>query len=266
MSGKSDIHDMNAETSPIDRLSALMARFQLLVRPCLGAGANFLILGGHDDAQPRALLLNADGRAAQHDPACETLLFSATVSWGGQQNPLLAALPPVIRQPLADAPEFGAIAGLMLAELRAARCGGASVLNRLGEVLIVRLLRLQLERGATRPGLLGGLADPRLSRAIVAMHERPGDPWRVETLADAAGLSVSRFSELFRVKVGMPPLAYLRNWRLILARQDIEAGARIQSVARRYGYGSAEALSRAVAQAYGQSPLQLRKALVGPAG
>ena len=251
-------------TDRIDRLSALMARFQLAVRPCMDEGAaNFLILGPQADPHPHCLLLQADGRAARHDPARETVLLQATVSWGGRENPLLAALPPVIRQPLSGTSEFRAIAELMLAEIAAGRCGSASVLNRLGEVLIVRLLRMQLELGATQPGLLGGLADPRLSRAIVAMHDRPGDLWRVETLADAAGLSVSRFSELFRDKVGMPPLAYLRNWRLILARQDIEGGARIQSVARRYAYGSTEALSRAISQAYGMSPLQLRKAAAG---
>ena len=53
-----------------------------------------------------------------------------------------------------------------------------------------------------------------------------------------------------------PPLAYLRNWRLFLARQDIDGRARIQSVARGYGYGSPEALSRAITQPYGTSPLQ----------
>ena len=257
---------MNTETRAIDRLSALMARFQLVVRPCMDAAGNFLILGTQGEPDPTSLLLNADGQPAHHDPATEAVLLRATVSWGGRENPLLAALPPVIRQPLAGTAGFRAITDLMLAEITAARCGGASVLNRLGEVLIVRLLRLQLEQGSTRPGLLGGLADPRLSRAIVAMHERPGHLWRVETLADEAGLSVSRFSELFRDKVGMPPLAYLRNWRLILARQDIEGGARIQSVARRYGYGSPEALSRAISQAYGTSPLQLRKAGAGPGG
>ena len=257
---------MNTENRHIDRLSALMARFQLVVRPCMDGTGNLLILGARDGLAPDCLLLHADGRAAQHDPATEAVLLRATVSWGGCENPLLAALPPVIRQSLSESAEFRALTDLMLAEIATARCGGASVLNRLGEVLIVRLLRLQMERGTTRPGLLGGLADPRLSRAIVAMHERPGDLWRVETLADEAGLSVSRFSELFRDKVGMPPLAYLRNWRLILARQDIEGGARIQSVARRYAYGSPEALSRAISQAYGTSPLQLRKAAAGPGG
>lgn len=102
-------------------------------------------------------------------------------------------------------------------------------------MLIVRLLRL-LEQGSTRPGLLGGLADPRLSRAIVAMHERPGHLWRVETLADEAGLSVSRFFGTVSRQGGHAAAGYLRNWRLILARQDIEGGARIQSVARRYGF------------------------------
>lgn len=42
---------MNAENRRIDRLSALMARFQLVVRPCMDDGAgNFLILGARDGA------------------------------------------------------------------------------------------------------------------------------------------------------------------------------------------------------------------------
>ena len=257
-----------AETPHVDRLTALMSRFALVMRPCDGNAGNFLILGTGDGrtgdgARPGCLVLHVDGSPASHDPASETVLLRAGVSWGGRENPLMAALPAVIRHPLAGDPEIGAVVALMLAEIRTTRCGGPSVLNRLGEVLIVRLLRMQIEQGSTRPGLLGGLADPRLSRAIVAMHERPGHLWRVETLADEAGLSTSRFAELFRDRVGLPPLAYLRNWRLILARQDIERGTRIQTVARRYAYGSTEALSRAVSQAYGTSPLQLRKAAAG---
>lgn len=258
MSEESEKHDVNTERGRLDRLSALMSRFALRVRPCDGEGGDLLILGR--DATPASLLLHVDGQPARPGTATDAVLLRASVSWGGRDNPLLAALPAVIHHPLQDDPEIGAIVALMLAEIAAPRCGGPSVLDRLGEVLIVRLLRLQIERGATRPGLLGGLADPRLSRAIVAMHDRPGHPWRVETLADEAGLSISRFAELFRDKVGLAPLAYLRNWRLVLARQDIERGHRIQTVARRYGYGSAEALSRAVSQACGLSPLQLRKA------
>ena len=41
------------------------------------------------------------------------------------------------------------------------------------------------------------------------MHDRPGHPWRVETLADEAGLSINRFAELFRDKVGLAGAAGL---------------------------------------------------------
>ena len=79
------------------------------------------------------------------------------------------------------------------------------VLSRLAEVLVIRLLRAEIERGATEPGLVSGLADPRLSRAIVAMHEAPGQPWSNVALAAIAGMSLSRFAEAFRARVGETP-------------------------------------------------------------
>ncbi|WDQ99309.1 helix-turn-helix transcriptional regulator [Devosia sp. J2-20] len=133
------------------------------------------------------------------------------------------------------------------------------MINRLGEVLVVRLLRRQLEAGSLRVGLLGGLADKRLSRAIVAMHERPERVWSVDDLAEIAGLSVSRFAQLFKVAVGQSPLSYLRKWRLVLAKQDIERGDRVSSTALRYAYGSSEAMSRAFYQQYRIKPVALRK-------
>ena len=148
---------------------------------------------------------------------------------------------------------------LILAEEDARRCGSGTVLDRLGEVLMVRLLRHQIEHGSTDAGLLGGLADRRLSRAIVAIHEDPGRGWKSEDLAAIAGLSLSRFAELFASVVGVTPMAYLRRWRMVLARQDIERGDRIQSVARRYGYGSSEALNRSFRRQFGDSPMHFRQ-------
>ena len=97
------------------------------------------------------------------------------------------------------------------------------------------MMRAQIEAGSTQPGLLAGLSNPRLSRAIVVMHDRPGQAWRNEDLAHIAGMSLSRFAETFLAEVGEPPAAYLRRWRLTLARQDIAKGQRVDVVARRYG-------------------------------
>lgn len=240
----------------IDRLSALMSRFELSVVPCPEREANFLIAG--QEGVPEVLILTPEGLAPVVPG--QTVLLSARVRWGGSENPLLAALPSTIQHTLNDDIEMRALVTVLLTEQSAVRCGADTVLNRLCEVLMVRLMRAQIEAGAMRTGLLGGLADPRLSRAIVAIHDKPGHAWRVESLAEEAGLSVSRFAELFKDAVGETPLAYLRKWRLILAKQDIERGDRVQRIANRYGYGSTEALSRAISTAYGESPLQIRKA------
>ncbi|MEM7361354.1 MAG: AraC family transcriptional regulator [Pseudomonadota bacterium] len=97
------------------------------------------------------------------------------------------------------------------------------------------------------------------SRAIIALHEHPDHHWNNNELAEVAGLSVSRFVELFGQTVGQTPMSYVRHWRMILARQDVERGERVQVVADRYGYTSSEALGRAFKKEHGVSPRQLKQ-------
>lgn len=246
--------------SKIDRLSALMSRFELSVTLCAPETANFQIFGHPETGHPQCIMLAPAGLGMAATPTDMVILLNAEVNWGGMQNPMFAALPKVVNHTIAQGSDMASIVDLLLSEQRMTRCGSVSVLNRLCEVLIVRLMRQQIEADHVGAGLLGGLADPRISRAIVAIHDDPGHAWRVDGLADTAGLSPSHFSELFRKAVGMTPLAYLRKWRLTLAKQDIERGDRVQRVAHRYCYGSTEALSRAFTQTYGASPTQLRSA------
>ncbi len=237
-----------------DRLTTLMDRFSLRVLPAPPEEATLAVTAGPDGAPVRALF-----RA--RTPGFErsrVLLFSAAVDWGGAANPLLAALPEEIAMEVGASPETAGLIALLQAEVTGQRCGHGAVLNRLGEVLIVRLLRARIEQGSTRPGLLAGLADPRLSRAIVAIHDHPGRDWRNEDLARIAGLSLSRFAELFPATVGEPPAVYLRRWRLTLARQDIHKGDRVEAVARRYGYGSPDSFARAYKRQFGAAPVTQR--------
>lgn len=238
-----------------DRLTTLMERFSLQVRPAEPEVATLLVT--RDRAGGAAhVWFGQPGDAAPDDAG--DIVFSAFVDWGGAANPLMAALPARIGLDLAADPETDAVVALMCSEQAAARCGSASVVNRLGEVLIVRLLRAQIEIGSTEPGLLAGLSDPRLSRSIVAMHGSPSRAWRNDDLAAIAGLSLSRFAETFLATVGESPAAYLRRWRLVLARQDLQKGDRVEAVARRYGYESAEGFGRAFKRRYGLNPLAVR--------
>jgi hypothetical protein len=60
-----------------------------------------------------------------------------------------------------------------------------------------------------QPGLLVGLADPLLARALRLIHGDVAHAWSVEELAREAGLSRSAFSERFSQKVGVPLMQYL---------------------------------------------------------
>jgi AraC-like DNA-binding protein len=241
-----------------DRLEALISRFEMTVTPAPGGDGNLAILGCPKTGEPRAAVFapRAEARCC-----CEgdRLLVSAHASWGGAANPLLKALPDRICYDATDDPEMTLLLRLIKAEIEGGHCGVRPVLSRLGEVLVIKLLREEITRGATTPGLVAGLADPRLARAIVAMHEDPGRPWRNDELAGVAGLSLSRFAETFLKTVGETPQTYLRRWRMTLARLDIERGERVQTVARRYGYASPEALSRAFAREFEVNPLALRR-------
>ena len=239
----------------LDRLTTLIDRFKLAVQGAALEDANLVVLTAPDGGPEQAVFRTL---GTGFGVAENAVLFSAFVDWGGQQNPLLTALPETLCVDLTKDPDSIGLVTVMQSEISQPRCGGDAVLSRLGEVLIVRIIRAQIEAGAKEPGLLAGLSDPRLSRAIVAMHDRPGHHWRNEDLADLAGMSLSRFAEAFLTEVGEPPAAYLRRWRITLARQDIAKGDRVDSVSRRYGFSSPEGFSRAFKKMHGQTPIELR--------
>ncbi len=244
--------------SRYDRLSSLIDRFSLNVTPEHHTALNLVVLQHNETAQPTRILLSALSPLPALTLDEERIMFSACTDWGGRDNPLFGNLPELIEINIQQDPDLCRLVQLLENEAEAQRCGSGGVINRLGEVLLIKILRRQLEQGSTVPGLLGGLADNRLSRAIVSMHEMPGKNWTNADLAEIAGLSISRFAELFLLRVGETPQSYLRRWRMTLAHQDIQRGDRIQSIAARYGYGSSEALTRAFQRHFGSNPIAVR--------
>jgi transcriptional regulator GlxA family with amidase domain len=122
------------------------------------------------------------------------------------------------------------------------------------EVLLIEALRAAPGDDA-HPGLLRGLADPRLAPAIRQMHSRLARAWTVAELAKAAALSRSAFFERFTRSVGLPPMEYLLAWRMAVAKDLLrrsELG--LAEVAERVGYGSASAFSTAFSRHVGKPP------------
>lgn len=279
---------MTTPPPPIDRLSGLLERFPVRAQlsftgtlcgvqsfaPPPGTGYLHVLRRGtlkvtHPPRQgvPARLQLNEPSllfypRAVTHhfhnppvegaDFTCAQLQFD-----GGRAHPLVRTLPGLIVLPLARVDGLAAALDLLFAETDRVRCGHRLLADRLFEVVLIQILRWLLDHPAEAgvpPGLVTGLSDPRLARALVALHEQPGEPWRVEQLAALAGLSRTRFIERFRERVGQTPAAYLADWRIGLAQAGLRQGVSIKQLAGDLGYANPSALSRAFAARAGCSP------------
>ncbi|MCP3167780.1 AraC family transcriptional regulator [Myxococcus qinghaiensis] len=134
------------------------------------------------------------------------------------------------------------------------RSGRDLVLTRLVELLLIEALRSTSSDDAP-PGLLRGLADARLAPAIRQMHGHLTRPWTVAQLAKSAALSRSAFFDRFTRTVGLPPMEYLLDWRMAVARGLLRRGElAVSEVAERVGYSSSSTFSTAFSRHVGQSP------------
>ena len=188
------------------------------------------------------------------DFACANLQFE-----GGANNPVAAALPPIVCLPLEGLYGGQPVLSLLFEEAFAQRCGRQALLDRLFEVVVIQILRALMESGQIRVGLLAGMAHPRLRHALVAMHEAPADEWTLESLAQRAGMSRSAFADSFRDTIGSTPGHYLQGWRTRLVQQALRRGQPLKRIAIDVGYGSEAALSRAFKAQTGQSPRQWKQ-------
>ena len=127
-------------------------------------------------------------------------------------------------------------------------------MDRLFEYLFVLLIRSAMNARLIDSGILMGLSDSRLSRAIEAMHQHPETSWSLEQLAQRAGMSRARFAAYFRQVVGMTPFDYLTEWRLGVAQTMLRRGNSLKLIAAAVGYASATALTRVFTQRVGISP------------
>lgn len=177
------------------------------------------------------------------DLVCSHLRFG-----GAAGLPLVRSLPAVLALPLgADGPLHTALT-LLFAEADAVRQvpeGRHALLNRLSEVVVLLLLRvLEPEH---RAGLLAGLADARLAKALHAVHEQPALRWTLADAAACAGMSRARFAAHFRQVLGQTWGDYLSAWRVSLAQALLERGGSAKQAALEAGYASASGLARAFA-------------------
>jgi AraC-like DNA-binding protein len=269
-----------------DRLVELLKRFELRARVfqagplCHSARFDEADgLGGHIHVQQRgtlrvespghpSLLIDEPSLFFYMNPTTHRLLpqdgdvvmVCASMEFGaGLRNPLARALPRMVLIRLRDMPTLDKTLQVLFREAAEQHCGRQAVLDRLIEVVFIQVLRDLMDQQRLQVGLLAGLAEPRLAKAINAMHTEPARNWSLEELAETAGMSRARFAVKFRDVVGMTPGSDLSEWRLGVAQSLLRQGKPMQLVSDVVGYGSTSALSRAFRSQLGLSPTEWMK-------
>lgn len=151
---------------------------------------------------------------------------------------------------------------LLASEMSEQRPGSEVVSNRLAEVLFIQTLRAHIASGGDccNQGWLRAIFDPRVGAAMRSIHENVNNPWTVESLAGAAGMSRSAFAYRFKELLGQTPLDYLTQWRMQKAIQLLQQDDRkLVDVAQSVGYESDAAFSKAFKRILGVTPGDYRR-------
>lgn len=103
----------------------------------------------------------------------------------------------------------------------------------------------------------------RMRQVIMVMEEQYSRQWTQEELAALVYLSPSRFGDIFKRAVGMPPMLYLIHIRLDRALGLLEnGGLKITDIALECGFQSLTNFNRLFKKHVGVTPMASRKASV----
>jgi transcriptional regulator GlxA family with amidase domain len=98
-----------------------------------------------------------------------------------------------------------------------------------------------------------------LRDVVEAIHLDPGARHGIDDLASLAGLSPRHLQRRFTRETGLPPTVYVERVRVEAAQRAlVERDDPLDTIARRYGFGTAETLRRTFHRLVGIAPSEYR--------
>jgi|AntAceMinimDraft_12_1070368.scaffolds.fasta_scaffold59710_2 AraC-like DNA-binding protein len=175
-----------------------------------------------------------------------------------EANPLTMLPSRVVVIDMTTALAFETLGQLIREEFASGRCGQQFGLTQLMQYFVLLLLRHLISMEGLPCSITRALADPRLLRAVTAMHNHPQRPWTLANLAQEAGMSRAAFASHFKRATAQTPLDYLTDWRLSLVKANLLAGEAVKQSAHDVGYASSATLIRVFQRKFGVSPTEWR--------
>jgi AraC family transcriptional regulator, activator of mtrCDE len=198
---------------------------------------------------------NCGGRQPGVDLLCGRFLYAPRAL-------LIDVLPDVVHVSFSrtSAPYLGPLVQTMRREAEDAQLGAPSIVTALSTALFTMVLRAWLAEQPSLAGVLGLLANRRLGASIIAMLERPAEPWTLEMLAKEAAMSRATFMRAFSAHSESSPLTLLSQVRMQLASTMLTHTKKsIADVAADVGYQSEAAFSKRFKELYGVAPGRFRQ-------
>ncbi|SNX58068.1 AraC family transcriptional regulator [Streptomyces sp. TLI_55] len=251
------------------RLDLLTARFdkhvyaphahdEFTVGVCVGGSEIIDYRGGHIRTGPGSIVVLAPGEVHTGGPGTTTDGYAYRALYAA--TPLLADGTcgfPHFREPLIDDPELAAALRLTHTELSA--CPDPLEAESRLPWLLTALARRHSTARATDDVVPGGagialLVRDRLADELLA-------PPSLATLAEDVGLSRYQLLRAFRTTMGLPPYAWLAQYRVHRARTLLEAGLRPAEAAAAVGFADQAHLTRWFRRVLGVTPAAYRNSV-----
>lgn len=181
----------------------------------------------------------------------------------GNNQPLVDSFPEVqviSHKDIVHSRKMKTVMQLLIDEVNCDLLGAKLAVNRLSDVFFTYVLRNILDCDNIDKGILAGLSDKQLVKALAAFHDNFHRQWTLDSLSQIAGLSRTRFIARFQKAIGLTPGTYMTQWRMNwAASQLIETDSIIYDIALSAGYRSDASFSRVFRQQFGVPPSEYRK-------
>ncbi|MDJ0929045.1 MAG: AraC family transcriptional regulator [Gammaproteobacteria bacterium] len=199
----------------------------------------------------------------EHRDDPQTLLLCGYCQFeGSEDDVLMRALPRYVllrHEELEEWPWLTRTLEHLSAEYMSGAPGSELTVNKLTEVLLVQLLRVDFGR-SDRAGIIAALRDKRLANALSHVHNSPGSAWTIERAAEFASMSRSGFARKFKETLEMGFFDYLTRLRMRDAREFLATTKmRVGDIGERVGYQSELSFVKAFKKMHGVTPRAFRK-------
>lgn len=133
-----------------------------------------------------------------------------------------------------------------------------ALIRRFAEGISIEIARFSSRDHAELEHLAANM-DPRINRAIQAIHADPTRRWKIEELAQIACMSRSVFAQHFRAQIGLPVQRYrqsinMSNAAMLLRNTNLP----LNQIAELTGFSTDAALIKAFRKSFSCTPRQYR--------